>query len=71
MTIFPPQVLDAGRTFFSREMPVSREHPGRRYIGISTTGVRLTTAEIRVSEVLHGRRAAAARPGWRMPPIRT
>ena len=52
VTIFPPQVLDAGRTFFSREIPVSEEKPGRRYIGISTTGVRLTTAEIRVSEVL-------------------
>jgi Helicase conserved C-terminal domain len=50
--IFPPQVLDAGRTFFSREIPVSQEQPGRRYIGISTTGIRLTTAEIRVSEVL-------------------
>jgi hypothetical protein len=52
VSIFPPQVLDAGRTFFSREIPVSEEYPGRRYIGISTTGVRLTTAEIRVSEVL-------------------
>ena len=52
VTIFPPPVLDAGRTFFSREEEVSRKHPGRRYIGISTTGVRLTTAEIRISEVL-------------------
>jgi len=52
MTIFPPQVLDVGTTFFSSEQPVSREHPGRRYIGLSTTGVRLTTAEIRVTEVL-------------------
>ena len=52
VSIFPPQVLDAGRTFFSREIPVSEKDPGRRYIGISTTGVRLTTAEIRVSEVL-------------------
>jgi len=52
VSIFPPQVLDAGRTFFSREIQVSAENPGRRYIGISTTGVRLTTAEIRVSEVL-------------------
>jgi hypothetical protein len=50
--IFPPQVLDAGSTFFSKEIPVSEEHPGRRYIGVSTTGVRLTTAEIRVAEVL-------------------
>jgi hypothetical protein len=52
MTIFPPQVLDVGRTFFSSELPVSAEHPGRRYIGLSTTGIRLTTAEIRVAEVL-------------------
>ncbi|MFJ5228851.1 DISARM system helicase DrmA [Kitasatospora sp. NPDC088391] len=52
VTIFPPQVLDAGNTFFSKEIPVSEEHPGRRYLGISTTGVRLTTAEIRVAEVL-------------------
>jgi hypothetical protein len=52
VSIFPPQVLDAGRTFFSREIPVSEKDPGRRYIGISTTGIRLTTAEIRVSEVL-------------------
>ncbi|WP_331452054.1 DISARM system helicase DrmA [Streptomyces sp. SS162] len=52
VTIFPPQVLDAGNTFFSKEIEVSEETPGRRYIGISTTGVRLTTAEIRVAEVL-------------------
>jgi hypothetical protein len=52
VTIFPPLVLDAGRTFFSREEPVTEKHPGRRYIGISTSGIRLTTAEIRISEVL-------------------
>ncbi|MGW4806235.1 DISARM system helicase DrmA [Kitasatospora sp. NPDC004272] len=52
VTIFPPQVLDAGKTFFSKEEPVSEHFPGRRYVGISTTGVRLTTAEIRVAEVL-------------------
>jgi Helicase conserved C-terminal domain len=51
-TIFPPQVLDVGKTFFSTELPVSRKYPGRRYVGISTTGVRLTTAEIRVADVL-------------------
>jgi len=51
-TIFPPQVLDVGKTFFSTEQPISRKYPGRRYIGLSTTGVRLTTAEIRVAEVL-------------------
>lgn len=52
VTIFPPQVLDAGRTFFSKEIPVSDENPGRRYVGVSTSGVRLTTAEIRIAEIL-------------------
>ncbi|MEV4197561.1 DISARM system helicase DrmA [Micromonospora globbae] len=52
VTIFPPQVLDAGKTFFSKEEDISEKFPGRRYVGLSTTGVRLTTAEIRVAEVL-------------------
>lgn len=52
VTVFPPQVLDVGKTFFSKEQPVTEKTPGRRYVGISTTGVRLTTAEIRVSEIL-------------------
>ncbi|GLX98732.1 DISARM system helicase DrmA [Herbidospora sp. NBRC 101105] len=52
VTIFPPQVLDAGDTFFSKEAEISDENPGRRYLGLSTTGTRLTTAEIRVAEVL-------------------
>ena len=52
VTIFPPQVMDAGRTFFSREEEVTAKRPGRRYIGISTTGVRLSTAEMRLAEVL-------------------
>lgn len=51
-SIFPPQVLDAGDTFFSAEVPVSAETPGRRYIGVSTTGVRMTNAEIRLAEVM-------------------
>ncbi|MFI5959768.1 DISARM system helicase DrmA [Cryptosporangium sp. NPDC051539] len=52
VTIFPPQVLDTEDTFFSREAPVSDEKPGRLYLGVSTTGVRLTTAEIRIAEVV-------------------
>ncbi len=51
-TIFPPQVLDVADTFFSREVPISEETPGRRYLGISPTGVRLTASEIRISTVL-------------------
>ncbi len=50
--IFPPQVLDVSDTFFSQEVPIDRDNPGRRYVGISAQGVRLSSAEIRVSEVL-------------------
>lgn len=50
--IFPPQVLDVADTFFSREVPVGPTNPGRRYIGVSAQGVRLSNAEIRVAEVL-------------------
>lgn len=50
--LFPPRVLDAADTYFSSEVPVSKENPGRRYVGVSTTGVRITTAEIRIAEVL-------------------
>nr|WP_300337494.1 DISARM system helicase DrmA [Actinomyces sp.] len=52
LTIFPPQVLDASDTFFSQVTPVDATHPGRLYVGLSTTGVRLTTAEIQVTQVL-------------------
>lgn len=51
-TMFPPQVLDASDTFFSHEKPCDRTTPGRRYIGLSTTGVRLSAAEIHTAETL-------------------
>lgn len=50
--IFPPQLLDVADTFFSREVDVSEKNPGRRYIGVSAPGVRLSSAEIRLAEVL-------------------
>jgi hypothetical protein len=50
--IFPPQVLDVADTFFSQEIPIDEDNPGRRYIGVSAQGVRLSSVEIRVSEVL-------------------
>lgn len=50
--IFPPQVLDVSDTYFSREVPVSPEHPGRRYVGVCSHGAKLTLAEIRVAEIL-------------------
>ncbi|MDR2454530.1 MAG: DISARM system helicase DrmA [Bifidobacteriaceae bacterium] len=52
VTVFPPQVIDAADTFFSHEVEPSSHSPGRRYIGLSTTGVKLTTAEIRVAEAV-------------------
>lgn len=50
--IFPPQVLDVADTFFSQELAIDEKNPGRRYIGVSAQGVRLSSAEIRVAEVL-------------------
>lgn len=50
--IFPPQVLDVSDTWFSTEVPISPQNPGRRYLGVCASGVRLTAAEIRVAEVL-------------------
>ena len=52
VTIFPPQVLDASDTFFSRAVPIDAKQPGRLYVGLSTTGVRLTAAEIQTTQVL-------------------
>lgn len=50
--IFPPRVLDVSDTYFSREEPVTAEHPGRRYLGVCAHGAKLTLTEIRVSEIL-------------------
>src|SRR5690606_32071731 len=52
LAVFPPQVIDVGDTFFSRQVPVSPEHPGRRYLGLCAHGVRLKSAEIRLAEIL-------------------
>lgn len=50
--IFPPQVLDASDTYFSQEVPIDRKNPGRLYVGVSAQGVRMSSAEIRVAEIL-------------------
>jgi hypothetical protein len=52
LAIFPPPVLDAADTFFSKSVPVSPEQPGRRYLGICAHGVRFKSAEIRLAEIL-------------------
>lgn len=69
VTIFPPQVLDASDTFFSRTVEVDDARPGRLYVGLSTTGVRLTAAEIQTTQavmagaqLLFDRLGAAADP---------
>ncbi len=48
LAVFPPQVLDAGETFFSQSVPPGPATPARRYRGILATGERLTAIEIRV-----------------------
>jgi hypothetical protein len=52
LAVFPPPALDVADTFFSRQVPVSRQHPGRRYLGLCAHGVRLKAAEIRLAEIL-------------------
>ncbi len=52
LTVFPPPLLDAGHTFFSRRVRPSAEQPGRRYRGILAPGERLTTVEIHVMTAL-------------------
>ena len=52
LTVFPPQVLSASDTFFSTEMPIDEARPGRLYLGLSTTGIKLTNAEIQTAQVL-------------------
>jgi hypothetical protein len=46
--VFPPQGLDAGDNFFSRQSEPSEDKPGRRYIGICAPGRRFKAALIRV-----------------------
>ncbi|WP_237318371.1 DISARM system helicase DrmA [Streptomyces sp. JJ36] len=52
LAIFPPQVLEVGDTFFSRQVPVTERTPGRRYFGVCAHGVRMKSAEIRIAEIL-------------------
>jgi hypothetical protein len=52
LTVFPPPLLDAGDTFFSRRVQPSSEFPARRYRGILAPGERLTAVQIRVMTAL-------------------
>ncbi len=69
LAIFPPQVLDAGETFFSSVTSPSPDTPSRRYRGICATGERFKAIEIRVATAvlehaqhLFDRHGAAADP---------
>jgi hypothetical protein len=52
LAIFPPPVLDAGDTFFSLQIPVDDDQPGRRYLGVCAHGQRLKQVQIRVAQLL-------------------
>jgi hypothetical protein len=52
LAVFPPPVLDAGQTFFSTQVPVTQEHPGRRYVGVCAHGQRMKYVQIRVAQLL-------------------
>lgn len=52
--VFPPPLFDAGDTFFSEQIPVTDDKPGRRYVGICAHGVRIKQVQIRVAQILLG-----------------
>ncbi|GGM27851.1 DISARM system helicase DrmA [Dactylosporangium sucinum] len=52
LAVFPPPVIDIADTFFSRQVPLTKADPGRRYLGVCAHGVRLKSAEIRLAEIL-------------------
>lgn len=48
LRLFPPPLLDAGDSFFARQMPITADSPGRLYLGICAHGRRLKEVENRV-----------------------
>lgn len=68
LAVFPPQVLDAGDSFFAVERPID-DSPGRLYLGICGMGQRFKSVQTRVyttllaaSQVLYEKYGAAADP---------
>lgn len=51
LAVFPPPVLDVSDSFFAKERPTS-VRPGRRYIGVCATGLRMKSTEVRVFSTL-------------------
>lgn len=54
LAVFPPPLLDVGDSFFARQIPVTEENPGRRYMGICAQGLRMKATEIRVTGAVMG-----------------
>lgn len=52
VAVFPPQGLDVGDNFFSRERTPSEAEPGRLYLGVCAPGRRMKAVLIRVYETL-------------------
>ena len=68
LQVFPPMAIDAGDSFFGREVPTEDE-PGRMYVGVNAPGKSVKTALVRVfasllsrSKSLHSDDALAADP---------
>jgi len=68
LAVFPPQVLDAGDSFFAVERPLD-ETPGRLYLGVCGMGQRFKSVATRVyttviaaAQVLYEKHGAAADP---------
>ncbi len=51
LAVFPPPVVDVSDSFFAKERPIV-DRPGRRYIGICATGLRMKSTEVRVFSTL-------------------
>ncbi len=51
LAVFPPPVLDVSDSFFAKERPTTAR-PGRRYLGVCATGLRMKSTEVRVFSTL-------------------
>ncbi len=54
LAVFPPPLLDIDDSFFARQIPVTADNPGRRYLGICAQGLRMKATEIRVTGAAMG-----------------
>ena len=67
--MFPPQVLDVADTYFSRELPITPQTLAGATSGSAPRGVRLSSAEIRVSVLLSAGQLLFDRCGLAADPI--